>query len=119
RQRGHATAVVAPDNSRGADAFDFLQERGRLLLGEHLAYQCAEPAHVVAQGKGGWGELESAWGVHRCALLLRGKQATRQLSRVLCNAAKVSGVSDVRPTHRAGHMPGITAPRPRPPARRC
>lgn len=59
-QRGRWGIAFAPRDGGGAHAFDFIEEFRRHLLGEQITHQCAEPTHIVAQGKIGGSEHKTA-----------------------------------------------------------
>ncbi len=71
-QRGRRRIALAARDRGGADGFDLVQELRRHLLGEQVADQRPQSAHVVAQGDIGRGKHDAA------AVLVHRKRMARR-----------------------------------------
>ncbi len=92
RQRLRRRVALAARDGGGAHAFDFIQERGRDLLGQHVADQRAQPAHVFTKRYIGGSELETMGRIHRGGGPDGGvsSQHYPNSTRVCCTAARLS-----------------------------
>ncbi len=102
RQRLWRRVALAARDRGGAHAFDFIQERGRYLFGQHVADQRAKPAHVFTKRYIGWSELETAGRIHRGGKPDVGvsSQHYPNSAAVCCTAARLS--RDIRRDSRTG-----------------